>query len=231
MGTVEIRRLKQLEEESAKLKWLVADLSLDKTMLQRGCGTATAGCTCCSDVRAGRSTTNAPFGCMPRRVCQSAPSCPGASGLGATVRRDRAIEVPLQQRATPLSPGELDPSGLRQPSSTRPRTCLASGPELGQDQFPPGSLYRRTAFRGSGQWRSAPPHKSRPGVIQLLHRRVLPCSPPTDDRCSVVNRRIVSSWSAGALTALVNSPFHLKTCLFRILRTGRSSPNSHSTPG
>ncbi len=34
MGTVEIRRLKQLEEESTKLKRLVADLSLDKTMLQ-----------------------------------------------------------------------------------------------------------------------------------------------------------------------------------------------------
>ena len=34
MGTVEIRRLKQLEEENSKLKRLVADLSLDKTMLQ-----------------------------------------------------------------------------------------------------------------------------------------------------------------------------------------------------
>ena len=34
MGTVEIRRLKQLEEENAKLKRLVVDLSLDKTMLQ-----------------------------------------------------------------------------------------------------------------------------------------------------------------------------------------------------
>ncbi len=34
MGTAEIRRLKQLEEENAKLKRLVADLSLDKTMLQ-----------------------------------------------------------------------------------------------------------------------------------------------------------------------------------------------------
>ncbi len=34
MGTVEIRRLKKLEEENAKLKRLVADLSLDKTMLQ-----------------------------------------------------------------------------------------------------------------------------------------------------------------------------------------------------
>jgi putative transposase len=30
----EIRRLKQLEDENARLKKLVADLSLDKTMLQ-----------------------------------------------------------------------------------------------------------------------------------------------------------------------------------------------------
>jgi putative transposase len=34
MGAVEIRRLKQLEEENAKLKRLVADLTRDKTMLQ-----------------------------------------------------------------------------------------------------------------------------------------------------------------------------------------------------
>ena len=34
MGVSEIRRLKQFEEENAKLKRLVADLSLDKTMLQ-----------------------------------------------------------------------------------------------------------------------------------------------------------------------------------------------------
>jgi putative transposase len=34
MGVVEIRRLKQLEEENAKLKKLVADLSLDREMLQ-----------------------------------------------------------------------------------------------------------------------------------------------------------------------------------------------------
>jgi putative transposase len=30
----EVKRLCQLEEENAKLKWLVADLSLDKAMLQ-----------------------------------------------------------------------------------------------------------------------------------------------------------------------------------------------------
>jgi len=34
MGVVEILRLKQLEEENAKLKRLMADLTLDKTMLQ-----------------------------------------------------------------------------------------------------------------------------------------------------------------------------------------------------
>ncbi len=34
MGVVEIRRLNELEEENVKLKRLVADLSLDKTMLQ-----------------------------------------------------------------------------------------------------------------------------------------------------------------------------------------------------
>jgi putative transposase len=34
MGVVELRRLKQLEEENRKLKRLVADLSLDKAMLQ-----------------------------------------------------------------------------------------------------------------------------------------------------------------------------------------------------
>ena len=34
MGTAEIRELRQLREENSKLKRLVADLALDKTMLQ-----------------------------------------------------------------------------------------------------------------------------------------------------------------------------------------------------
>lgn len=34
MGVAEVRRLKQLEEENGKLKQLVADLSLDKQILQ-----------------------------------------------------------------------------------------------------------------------------------------------------------------------------------------------------
>jgi putative transposase len=35
MGVSEIRRLKQLEDENGKLKWLVADLTLDRSMLLR----------------------------------------------------------------------------------------------------------------------------------------------------------------------------------------------------
>ena len=34
MGVAEVRRLKQLEDENAKLQQLVADLSLDKAILQ-----------------------------------------------------------------------------------------------------------------------------------------------------------------------------------------------------
>ncbi|MCG1019622.1 transposase [Mycetohabitans sp. B4] len=34
LGSSELRRLKQLEEENAKLNWRVADLSLDKAMLR-----------------------------------------------------------------------------------------------------------------------------------------------------------------------------------------------------
>lgn len=34
LGVAELRRLRQLEEENRRLKQLVADLSLDKTMLQ-----------------------------------------------------------------------------------------------------------------------------------------------------------------------------------------------------
>ncbi len=34
MGVVELRRLRQVEEENRKLKQLVADLTLDKAMLQ-----------------------------------------------------------------------------------------------------------------------------------------------------------------------------------------------------
>ena len=34
MGVSEVRRVKQLEEENGRLKRLVADLSLDKEMLQ-----------------------------------------------------------------------------------------------------------------------------------------------------------------------------------------------------
>jgi putative transposase len=34
IGVAELRRLKQLEDENHRLKWLVADLTLNKQMLQ-----------------------------------------------------------------------------------------------------------------------------------------------------------------------------------------------------
>ena len=37
MGVTEIRKLKQLEDENGKLRRLVADLTLDRTMLQDAC--------------------------------------------------------------------------------------------------------------------------------------------------------------------------------------------------
>lgn len=46
MGVAEIRRLKQLEEENAKLKRLVSDLTLDKSMLQDAL--RKGGKACCS---------------------------------------------------------------------------------------------------------------------------------------------------------------------------------------
>jgi len=36
LGVAEVRRLRQLEDENRRLKQLVADLTLDKTMLQEG---------------------------------------------------------------------------------------------------------------------------------------------------------------------------------------------------
>ena len=44
----EMRRLKQLEEENGKLKRIVANLALDKEMLQDG------AFTCCCAARAGK---------------------------------------------------------------------------------------------------------------------------------------------------------------------------------
>jgi putative transposase len=38
MGVAELRRLRQLEEENKKLKQVVADLTLDKAMLQEVIG-------------------------------------------------------------------------------------------------------------------------------------------------------------------------------------------------
>ena len=50
MQPPEMRRLKQLEDENAKLKKIVADLSLDREMLQTS---SAENCKACSKARAG----------------------------------------------------------------------------------------------------------------------------------------------------------------------------------
>src|SRR5215207_826823 len=79
MGIAELRRLKQLEEENRKLKQLVADLSLDKHMLQEALRkTGEAG----PEARGG--------GLLPgRRPGQRAASVPGGRGA--------ARELPLPE--------------------------------------------------------------------------------------------------------------------------------------
>lgn len=54
LGVAEVRRLKQLEEENRKLKQLVADLSLDKSMLQE---VLKKNCEACSSSYPGAGTS------------------------------------------------------------------------------------------------------------------------------------------------------------------------------
>lgn len=51
LGVTELRRLKQLEEENSRLKRMVADLSLDKQMLQE---VIQKNCEASSQARAGK---------------------------------------------------------------------------------------------------------------------------------------------------------------------------------
>jgi len=76
MGVTEIRRLKQLEDENAKLKRVVADLTLDKAMLQdvlrkkwRGPLSDARSCTICK-----RSTILASGGPAKRPAFIAPPS-------------------------------------------------------------------------------------------------------------------------------------------------------------
>lgn len=67
----EMRRLRQLEEENAKLKRLVADLSLDKAMLQdvvsrKLWGLTGAGSSSTMFAAPGRSASGGPAGCSGR---------------------------------------------------------------------------------------------------------------------------------------------------------------------
>jgi putative transposase len=76
MGVAEVCRLKQLEDENAKLKRLVADLSLGRKIF--GCGSrksprcaragACRGSTCCCAERADWSTTSGRSVCIASKA-------------------------------------------------------------------------------------------------------------------------------------------------------------------
>ena len=74
LGPVELRRLRQLEEENAQLKRIVADLTLDKQMLQdvlkknsEGAATAAAGEPAARGVSTSRSGALVrPYSCTAR---------------------------------------------------------------------------------------------------------------------------------------------------------------------
>jgi hypothetical protein len=73
--------------------------------------------------RADRGVQRPPAGGVPERVLVLVDGrCAGS---------DRRLEVCLQRGPAAFGLGELDPEGLRQPSSSSPTSCLATGPESG----------------------------------------------------------------------------------------------------
>ena len=84
MGVVELRRLRQLEEENRKLKKLVADLSLDKHILQE---------------------------VLPKKYKAGAQAVPGSdirAAYGLTMRRAcRLIQIPRPTAVLPESEEDL----------------------------------------------------------------------------------------------------------------------------
>ena len=87
LGVVEIRRLKQLEDENGKLKRLVADLSLDKEML-RG--------TPCEESGAARPSPRGRAALRARLWGLGASGRAWASGLGRASHRCRSQRDPQE---------------------------------------------------------------------------------------------------------------------------------------
>ena len=82
MGVAEVRRLRVLEEETRKLKQLVADLSLDKQMLQ---DVLRKSPEACSATAPGRVSA----GCLRRERAPGLPGADVASGQPPVRKRGR----------------------------------------------------------------------------------------------------------------------------------------------
>ena len=148
MGTAELRRLRQLEEEDRELKPLVADLSLDEAMLQdvlsrkvrappggtsrwRGCGppTGRASRRAC---RGAGVPAGEPAVPEPPRPAGRPPRAPARPGRGAVPIRIPAAAHPAAARGLGGQPrADLSPllrGGPRRSSAARRGGTPALGP-------------------------------------------------------------------------------------------------------
>lgn len=90
----EMRRLRQLEEENAKLKRLVADLSLDKAMLQDVVSRKLWGLT-------GANSSSTMFAAPGRSASGEPAACSGWSGRATTIVDAAPIRPTLSVRSSP----------------------------------------------------------------------------------------------------------------------------------
>ena len=132
MGVAELRRLRQLEEENQKLKQLVADLSLDKKMLQ--------------DVLAKKRLTPArqrevvggpdgrATGSSERRAC-------AALAFPRSSQRYEATPRPAGRPAGPAPRPGRGPGAVRLPAAPRPAPARGLGgqPQAGLSPLHPGA--------------------------------------------------------------------------------------------
>ncbi|ABB74992.1 Transposase IS3/IS911 [Nitrosospira multiformis ATCC 25196] len=83
MQSDQVRELKQLQEENGRLKKLVADLSLDRAILQdvasKKWPMVTGASTCFSSVKAGSWVKTRCIGFIAKSSYSFAQSCPGAA--------------------------------------------------------------------------------------------------------------------------------------------------------
>ena len=153
LGVSELRRLKQLEEENASLKRLVADLSLDKRMLQEVLEKKSEACTQATDrelasgnLRGQSQAGVQAFDLLPRELLlqardqRRAGADPSVAGVGVQPGTLR-ISPPYG----PLAAGRLD-SGEKADPSAIPLRKSAGADQAPQEAHVSSAGATRTAY-------------------------------------------------------------------------------------